>query len=362
MRGWRLGSLLVEAWSNLVSGWPRTLALALIVAGVAAGLTASELTTLRRIVLFERGFVSAGGNVVIATNERRIPADRCSLLVARPDVVAAGGVQVAGPSEVNVAPGTLFQTALMTSGVAAVWDPRQARTSEALSRGIAVGSAAASELGVAPGAYLGMGSGRPQRVGVVLDVAERNPQAARWILFPVAPIGMVDQCWVEFVSGVGETGVALLEHLFADTGRELVVRPWIKLDEFARSPIEELRTRPQSRAWLPVGTVLALLFWLALWSRRSELGLYRALGMKRVEMLVHIQAEAVLVVVIGGMLGVVWGISGVVASGGEFPGFDEVAVVLRTVVSGLAVVAALGPVPALLTGDRRGLLEQLKDR
>ncbi len=65
---------------------------------------------------------------------------------------------------------------------------------------------------------------------------------------------------------------------FADEGDSLNVRSLIALDSFARDPNQELATRPNARAWWIVAILLALTIWIVVWTRRSEVGLYRAIG------------------------------------------------------------------------------------
>ena len=327
MKTWRLGTLVAEAVRNLAASWPRTVVTAFAVAGLVGALAWSELSTTSSILGFHRGFIAAGGNVVVASHEQGLPASRCAALAARPDVMAAGALNPVGTAETNLAPGTLFQTAEFTPGIMAVWNPPD-QMETALADGIVVGSAVATELGLTDGMNLGYGN--PPAPVVVVDTEDRNPQTARWIMIAIAPQGSAGQCWVELQPGAASTGQALMEHVFADAGPELAVRPLIRLDQFARDPQSELTDRPQVGAWIPAGATLTLLIWLGLWFRRSDLSLYRILGTTRIGLWHQTQTETILVLLIAGAIGYLWAVTSYGAITGIDPTTDQYLIAVRT--------------------------------
>lgn len=361
MKPWKVRELVTEAGRNLAASWPRTLVTSLAVAAMVGGLTWSELDTTQGILGFHRGFVAAGGNVVVVSHPQGVPAGKCIALAARPEVLASGAHQSGEIHHTDIAPGTLIQTAEITAGVLAVWSPDLRRAETALASGIAIGRAAADELGRVDGMRLGYGDLPPSPV-LVVDVERRNPQGARTLYAPIAPVGEVGSCWYEMAPGAASAGIDLGEHVFAAAGPDLAVRPWTRLDEFARDPITELATRPQASAWAAAGTLLTLLMWLALWFRRGELSLYRILGTSRPGLWLLTHAETVAVLAVAGLIGYLWAAAAYVAVTGHQPTPDQYRIAARTAVSAAALTAVAAPLASLLTGARKALLDQLKER
>lgn len=358
MRAWRLDALTNEACRNLLTSWVRTLVVFVAVSGMVGALTWSELTTTEGILAFHRGFVSSGGNIVVASNPGRISAERCEMLVFRPDVVAAGSLSIGDTVETRGAPNTPFQTASISPGTLRVWGVSEKVD---MSSGIALGSAAADELGRSTGMYISIDRNRPQLV-TVIDVERRNPHASRWILLPAPAVGDSDNCWAELEPGAASTGHALLGHIFADSGPELSVRSLIRPGEFGRVPVAELLARPQRNAWIIGGALVTLFLWLTLWLRRSELSLYRALGTSRPALLYLAQVETLIVLLLAGAAGYLWAVSIFSAVTGLSPAPDQYAIAARAAGSTLAVPGIMGPIMAVLIGGQRTLLNQLKER
>lgn len=360
MRAWRIDTLVVEVVRNVVASWPRTLVTAIVVAGLVGSLTWSELSTSAGILTFHRDFVAAGGNVFVASSERELDAGRCSALAARGDVIASGALVFGDTIELNTAPGTLFQRSWITTGILGVWAPGVQPNPSALIEGAALGHAAASELGISDGMYLGIQGELPTPL-VVVNVELRNPQAARWVLQPMAPIGLAGSCWVEMEPGAANAGQTLLEHVFSTSGPDLVVRPWVALGDFARDPVAELARRPERVAWIAGGAILTLLTWLGLWFRRSEISLYRILGATRTGLWFQMQVEVMLVLGAAGTAGYLWASAAFGASTGWDLVPDQYAIAARTAVSTVMIPMVAGPVAALIPGGRNGLLAQLKE-
>jgi hypothetical protein len=360
MSNWRLETLFGEAPRNVAAGWPRTVLFGVVVAGLVGALTWSELATTDDILGFQRDYIAAGGNVLVASHPLGLVTDRCVSLQARSEVLASGASSTGDVTSTNIAPALTFQTLAVTSGALAVWDAGPG-AEVALAEGMVVGSAVSDELGLVDGSYLALVGGRSVPVGVV-DVERRSPQNQRSIMIALPPNGKTDTCWVEMQPGNLAAGEALLHAVYSDTGPEFAVRPWIRPGEFARDPITELANRPQTRAWLVAGVVLTLLIWLDLWFRHGALSLYRILGTTRSGLLFLAQTEILLVAVLATGLGFLWGAAVYGATEAANPVSDQYLVALRTVLSTLAIPLILGPLPVLLTGARGGLLNQLKDR
>jgi len=358
VKNWRVGELLSEALRDLTASWPRTLVLCVATAAMAGALAWSELATTDGILSFQRDFEDAGGNVLVASSPVGVSASACVALAERAEVAAAGAAWGGEVSEPNVAPGTMFQTQRLTTGTFEVWG---APISGVASLGIVVGSAAASEIGLTDGAPVGILGETPLPVTVV-DIERRGPESQRSFLIPSAPIGRADVCWVEMDPGSVTGGEVLAQAVFADAGPDLSVRPLVRLGDFARDPLAELRNRPQAQAWTAAGGLLVLLVWLDLWFRRGALSLYRVLGTTRSGLLVLTQAGLGVVMLVAATAGVLWASATHAAATGLNATADQYLVAARTVASALALALVAGPLPALLTGGRGVLLSQLKDR
>ncbi len=362
MRVWRLRELLSEAARNLVTTLPRSLLIGVAVAGVVGALTWSELETSSRILEFQRGFISSGGNVLVATSTRGIPAYKCSALAGRDVVVASGGLRLDDPRPVNTAPGTLFQIGHATPGVIQVWYGLNAAPVIKRDTGLIVGAAVAEELGLREGFMVGIADEKPMPVASVLSPGGRYPQADRWIIVPTAPVGSIDQCWVEFTPGSRDAGEASLAYLLGGSSLDMDIAALADLDEFSFDPVSELANRPQASAWMVAGSALTVLIALVAWLRRSELGLYRVLGSSRAALWLMSQLEAFLVVILPGVIGFLWALAIHIAINENLPNSDQIVIAARTALSTVLIVLTAAPIAALLIGRRQDLLSQLKAR
>ncbi len=360
MGGWRLRDLAVDAVRNVAGTPARSLLLGVVAAGVVGGLVFTELAFTQSLLDFQGSFATKGGHVVVASNDDGLPAARCAALAATPGITAAAAVEPGIPVETNVAPGTLFQTGRITAGGLRLFTAgTPPEVADAADRWI-LGAAAADELGLEPGMWLSI-DGESRQVGAVVDTEDRNPQIARWILTITPPVGDVTQCWVEYAPGAQSGRIELLDTIFADTGDNLVVRPWIRLDEFARNPTQELATRPQRNAWVAAGLLLAALVWLATWFRRAHIGLYRAVGTSPTALLILGFVEAALPLIVGAAAGTLWATATWAAGTGGFPDPDQSLIAVRTAASTLLLALTAAPLLWPLTG-RGSVAQQLKDR
>jgi hypothetical protein len=357
---WRLRDLVIDAVRNLTGSPVRSILLSVVAGGLVGGLVFTELASTQDLRDFQAFFDASGGHVVVASNDDGLPAARCAALSDVEGVVATAGLQSGTPVVTNVAPGTLYQTGVITSGGLDLFTNGPSPAVGDVADRWIVGQAAAEELGVEPGMWLGV-DGRIRRVGAVVDTEARNPQIARWILTVAPPAADVTECWIEYAPGVRTGRIEVVESLFADTGDGLVVRPWISLDEFARDPIQELADRPQRNAWLFAGLLLAALFWLATWFRRAHIGLYRAVGTGPAALFILGAVESILPYTIGAAAGSLWAGAAWAATTGNFPTGDQTLVALRTALSILLVAAVTAPLLWPLVA-RQSIAQQLKER
>jgi hypothetical protein len=217
-----------------------------------------------------------------------VSGSRCESLNGKPGIEAAGAWRGKGQTTFPTAPGVLFQAADVTPGILRVWDTHQAL---GIGPGLVAGPALAGELGLRPGLVATFTPDGPVKVSAVGDFAQRNPQAARWALSPVSPAGTFDECWVEFEPGAYAAGRESLAARFAEGSADPTVRPYRRPDEFTRDPAAEWASRPQKRGWIAVSAVLFGFGLAAAWFRRSEAGLYLAMGARRSQLAIMGAAE-----------------------------------------------------------------------
>lgn len=358
---WRLRTLAQEAVRNIGGSTARTLVTILVSAGIAGGLSWVEYSTSDSLLEFQTRYSEQGGYVVVVNNPDGLNTARCERLVGRPEVVASGAARAGDAVETNIAPGTLFQTASATGGLLSVWAPQQDPSYADMAGGFIVGEAAAIELGLEPGRWLEIEGQAPRQVTMVVDTENRAPEAMRWIISPIPPTETATTCWVEFTPTTYDAGIEMLWAQFDDSGPQLSVTPYRRLDEFSFNPREALATRPQGDAWLIIGATLAALTWIGTWFRRAELGLYRAVGTTTTQLAVMVWLETLITAGLGITAGAVWATA--IRHGVEPTPltWDQMGIAARNTGSALLLTLTLAPVAALALG-RGDIAAQLKDR
>ncbi len=355
---WRAASLVYEGLANLRANAFRSLLLVGISAATFGGLALLELRQGLELVRFARDYRDGGAFVVIASaSGGGVSGARCDSLNNEPGVVAAGAWRSTGQSTFAGAPGVLFQAADVTSGLFRIWDTRQ---SLGVGPGVVAGPAAASEVGLRPGLIATFVAEEAVRVSGIVNSARRVPQIARWVLSPVPPERNFDECWVEFEPGAYEGGPAALGARLAEGSLEPTVRPLRRSDEFTRDPAAEWASRPQKLGWLGVSILLFGFALVGAWFRRSEAGLYLAMGTRRAQLAVMAAAESWPAVIAGWSLGFTCAV-GAARLGTGAPTVDWA---LRSAVtSGSAALIAVALVPWAPPLVARGSIASLlKDR
>jgi len=356
---WKLRSIAGEAVRNFLSAPIRSIVLICLFASLIGSLALAELAFTGGLIEFTKQYERSGGHIVVATSDSGLSASRCEELNSRPEIAAAGGVVETGSEYLATAPATIISTAAVTSGLLAVWDPT-AQHGAITSEGTAMGQALAAELNFNAGTWINLDGMGPMPIGVVVDTEDRNPYVSR-SLFAIAPsIGTVDECWVEFRAGAFNAGLPYVQTLFSDAGPELSVRPWILLDEFSRNPTEDLASRIQRFAWMLIAVLASLMAWLMIWFRRSELGLYRALGSTKGALLLLVQTEIVLIAALALPIGIAWA-TFIQTMIGAAPTTGQLLLSVRSATMAAGASAVIAPLAALVVG-RHALLELLKDR
>jgi hypothetical protein len=354
---WRISQLGSEALRNMVAMPLRAAITVSLFAAIFGGLAVTDFQVTEEVLNLRADLDAHGARVVIATGEGGLSAARCDALRGLAGVTAAGGVRLGDPVTLRSAPRLRFQSGAVTAGILEVWDPTF--TGE-YGAGFVVGGSFAEELAVTPGTVLVLSDSRLDRIGVVLNVKDRNRAVDRWLMEVVAPAGRISECWVEFSPGSLNVAVSLLGAWFEPQARQVVVRPLIPTGEFTRDPTRELAARPQAGAWLPLGLIVGLVTSLLTWLRRSEAGLYAALGVPATGLVLMAHIEATALIALSWVVGGAWAVALTeVLSGGV--GIDQAIVALRSSASAALVGLLVTPV-AVMPIVRARITDLLRDR
>jgi len=360
MNRWRLRGLAVEAIRNVAGGRVRSVLLAVVAAGVVGALVFIELSTTDELLMFQEGFIDSGGNVFIATSEEGLAAEQCGALTSMEGVIGTAGIEAGPALETMIAPGTLFGTAEVTIGALGLFSSGPSVPAADVTDGWVIGQAAASELGISQGMWLGIDGSTSRRVGAVIDTEARNPRIGRWLMAVRPPVGSVTECWVEFAAGVTTGRQETVSAVFSGA-TDVVVVPWIRLDEFSRDPIAEFAGRPQASAWIIAGLLIGMMAWLVTRFRRSQIGLYRAVGTGPSALLILGAVELGVPIVSGALIGSLWATAIWATAIAGYPSADQFSVAARTALSTVLLAIAVGPLLWPITA-RGSIAEQLKDQ
>ena len=244
---------------------------------VMAALCALMVTSASQDARQYQTALDEGGNVLVVTTENggTLSAPWCDALMQRSDVVHSGGVSKTRLVRYLQLPGERLQEARVTPGFLNLVAPSAGLTAD---HGVLLGEGAAEALGASADSLLIEQQGGTSPVSGVVNVSLRDPRAARWVFVPTAPVGRVDECWVESAQYLRET-----------TSRSL--GPWLEESEPLR--VERLRSdAPEdsvdaSLGVVTRGLVLAQILLLAVLGTfvarrdRSAATLLRALGLSR---------------------------------------------------------------------------------
>jgi hypothetical protein len=360
---WQLGELARDAArAASVPLWRAVL----VVIGVGLfvfALTTAELSTTQDVIEFQRTLDEKGLWVGVLSNpDGMLSARNCQSLESRSWVVGAGGVRLGGSETFTQAPSTPFQTAWVTPGVVRIWTQGTAQpTFGAMSSGAVVGEEVATEVGLAARSFVQPETSvRPLQVGAVVNVDNRFPNASRWLMYVTGPVGTVNECWIEIAPGSLPAALASASLAFPGVAN-IDARPLISLNDLSRDPATELSERPQADAWIAAGAAMVTINWLVTWFRRSDIGLYRALGTDTTSLWFMSQIETILLHSLGAIAGYSWAVVVFALPQGDLPLVDQLTVSGRTSASAVLVSIALSPLATFLVG-RDQVSDQLKDR
>ncbi len=348
-----------EAVRNVFTARSRSLALWAAVAVLSAAVTWSELDTVDKLLGFQAEYFRKGGTVVVASSPSGLPSEVCEGLSSQDWVTHSGGWRWVDTFETTNTPGNSFSGVDVTVGLVPILAvgvfPGEARQP-----GVILGTASAAELGRSAGMWLDLGAEGMVLVRAVIDTKDRSGIAERAVMAVSPATGEVDECWVEAKPGTEDVASDYLMATFAGA-EELGTYRLAELNSFSRDVKADLADRPQSRIWMLVGVVVALLFWTTTFLRRSHIGLYRAVGTTIPTLWVLGSLETLLVVVPATATGVLWAAAYFEAFRAETLVAGQVQVACRNVAAGMLLALVLSPVVWAMTG-RGHLLSQLKDR
>jgi len=307
-RRWRVSSIAEEALLNFVANWPRCLmlvALLVVLIGVPSGGEASNIEANVKLVdQIEQG----GGNVLVASptgidgDEVVVDARMCELLRQSPNIVAAGSVgspTTRRLSGVGIREATFAVTS--PGALEAMWTLR----GDARPLDLVVPEMYANARGLHPGSRLPVG-GRLATVSGVYDSDARVPNRGTTILEIGLPArGQAVECLIETTWESRSTLIGTLLAVLSRDGTPVQVLPLRTGGVFDRSPGQEHNERWSSGAWVwgsVAGGVLVLLVNLG---RRSHVGLYRSLRMRRHEVVLLLTLETVVSITVAASLVVV---------------------------------------------------------
>lgn len=319
----------------------------MLIVAVGGGLSAliwSELSFTADVKALEADFAAAGGYVAVVEGEAGVDAQVCESLSAYPQVVAAGGMRGSGEIRTANAPGTRFSRLEVTRGLVRIWDPEA--NEEPTIPGYLIGAAAATELGLTTGGFVVSEEGQLAAV-TVIDPSRRNQFASRSFLDLTAPIGRLDQCWVESQPQAFEAGLDWLPAAFA--GDQVEARRNVDRGQFATDPAQLLASRPQRWSWVAVGGIATAIITLMALFRRAETAVYRAFGLPMNGVLIAAQIEIWILVASSYLAAVIWtGVAYVSVFGP--PKLDQIVLALGTSAKAGLVTLVLAPLLVAVAG------------
>lgn len=357
-RRWRGRGLVGEALRNLIFAWPRSIGMVVLAAVLLGTLAYVEFSYAQRLITEHRDLVAQGRNVLVVRANGGLDAGRCDALAGVAGVLASGGIRPEGVVSLRHAPGTRFQLAAISDGAVSVIDPVRSKPVQRTT-GWTLGAAAAAELGVGPGAVLTPTDMPPAPVSNILSADSRFPELARSIIGIVAPSGVFEECWTEFMPGALAGGEGMLRYWFREAD-QLDVDGALPLNEFSRDLSAEFALRAVRYLWIVVAAVVFVLAGVVTWLRRTELALYRALGVSSAGL--HLLAAVDAIVVFAVALVVGLGVAMVLHLTIAVEWTAEVlATGLRSSVSATVLAAILAPLWIHVT-SRTPIADALKDR
>lgn len=343
--------------------------MALAVCWIVAAPGAADAIAVSRLLDGEKAWIDAGGYVFVATgaregdNQNPIPVAACEALANVDGIAAAFALQR------TEATGTL---SYIPGGRVSLYD---------------VSAGALDFLGASPakGGVLLATKGFVERTGVAdgdvatlvrrgatttlpvtsapltlraVDTAVLGDEFDGALLVPVLLADKADSCYVRTDAAHASAVQEALPTLLAYEGEPAAVNPRLFASDFTVDYTHAYQDRPLRWVWVPAAALLALLWAMLQWFRRSHVAIYATFGMKPAQRLVMQLSEWGMLASLGAAWG--WGVGVVGAL--AFGAHPMQAVELVTLHGVLTVCGATACVVLLGLRPSGTLLNALKDR
>lgn len=356
-----------EALRNLRAAPVRlllTAVLAMALGTAAAACSALDVAAVERAWRDQRAAGSSTWEIRAPWTDG-LSASRCDALRTVAGVRTAGGMLGTATWLPQTAPDTRVPGRVVTPGFPALVWPEDPGVP---GRAVVAGESIAGELGWAAGTLTSLteavstvdgatSPGSLLRIDAVGTGTTRFEGMDRALLVTSAPSGSVDTCYVEAVPGAA-AGVAEVLADWFEPDEGAIPVPFWSPGPLDRDPEAELRTRPSRWVPLAAGLVLAGCTGVTWWARRTDVAVYRMLGMSRWQVLRMVSVEVVLSVLVPCQVGVA-GLVVVLASSGV-SGSVARAVLLDD--ARLLLVLAVAPLVALVAGTALTAWDALRGR
>lgn len=351
---WRPDELAVEARRNL---GPAHAVLGVLAAAVIAAAIALVLLQGHRALAQEAERRAAGSLVWTATASDAVTSldgTTCARLSTLPGVAAAGGQVSQAPTGMYAFPGARPLPVIgLTPGAVQVFAP----TAPWAATTVGADLAALGEIG--PGSWLVDSTGaRVVQIDTLLGSAPVGALSSA-VTIPAAPDAPLDACWLRMQPAAVAYGRDVL--LAAYPGGAATITPFVREQAGQITPLQQWERTIALRPWLAAGAVIAVTAGLLLWSRRTELAIYRAFGTPRSALLALVTTELTLVLIpalAGGVLLASVAFAAWTRTGAPGP---LIATALAQGVAAALLGLAVALVPAVLV-TRGGLTDVLRDR
>jgi hypothetical protein len=304
-RGWGPADLAGEALANLAARpWTALLAFLLTV-GLCLAASSAELFEAKSISVTSSRLIAEGYTtlkVTPAQPDAGIPAASCAALEGQDGVVAAGGVGTPEAVETASNPGDGFAEAPSVGDITAVLTGIAAPPSR--TTGLVISSDLASELGVAVGSHLDI-AGVTAPIGVVAPLGARDEFLGRIVLDPVAPVGQIVACYVQFAPADFDEGVNAVSAVFSSSPN-LTYEALVPHGAGTVDPASSFADRESQYGWEMAGAVLGLILFLLARQRRHEMAVYLITGATRAEVALLVLIESEIILFLGLVSAALW--------------------------------------------------------
>jgi hypothetical protein len=291
-----------EALRNIRAFPTRALLLASVAALSGAGIVVATVVEVDSVRDSLRSLNDAGANVlVVRPDSGDITTSQCEALNNVSVVSAAGGMLSATERVATSDPSSKYGVVTVTPGfLRLAWPAGQIPPGTTVVGGHAV----SKRLGLSAGSTIvlrGSDSSQTLVIGAPAHIPSRMESLDRSITIATVIQAKLGECLVEAQPGAKAAVSEVLADWFLPT--RVVVSDYLRSNSLTRDPQTDFVGR--ATQWLPLlaGGAMTLLFALTWWSRRAEVGIYRALGMRRPHLLVQTSTEGVVLLLLPIMIG-----------------------------------------------------------